>query len=136
MRKDSVHVEVIDALAVSASREANAAIQLLRDGARIEVHETGVPCLDLLRIYEARLSHVQSKPGAHADRLTEATSEFVSNLEYHRSKIGCWITIKGSQEMHIALFRTEDGQFLACLPVVSQLDVSSERWVELWSSNA
>jgi len=136
MRERSVHDEVLDALAVSGLLEASLAVLLLRGEGRMEVHPLTIACAGLLRTYEIRLRHIRSMSSEHAHRLAEATAEFVSNLESHRPEAGQWLTIRGNDEVHFNIFRLESGPLLGCLPVVSQLDVSIERWNELWGSNA
>ena len=136
MREGSILDEVLNALAASCLREAGSAILLLRGEGRVEVHQHTVTCADLQMTYEIRLRHVRSMSSEHARRLAEATSEFVSNLERYRSQVGQWITVTGSGEVHFAILRLEEGQLLGCLPVVSKLEVSSERWAELWGGNA
>jgi len=136
MREGSVQDEVLDALAASGLLEASSAVLLLRGEGRAEVHQPTVTCAGLLRTYEIRLRHVRSMPSEHAHRLAEATAEFVSNLDDHRPEAGQWLTIRGNNEVHFNIFRLESGPLLGCLPVVSQLDVSTERWNELWGSNA
>jgi hypothetical protein len=136
MREGSMRDEVLSALVASGLREAGSAISLLRGGGRAEVHQHAVSCADVLMTYEVRLRHVRSISSEHAQRLAEATSEFVSNLDRYRSETGQWITISGGGEVQFAILRLEEGRLLGCLPVVSELDVSSERWTELWGSNA
>jgi hypothetical protein len=129
--------QMVDALIASGLHEASAAVSLLRDGGRTEVHEHHILCDQVLRIYGIRAVQLSSLPGSHADRLAEATSELVSNLKLRLSEAGHWSTIKGDQELHFLVFRTEgDGKVIGCLPVVSKLDVSAGRWRELWSDNA
>jgi hypothetical protein len=136
MREGPMPDEVLDNLAASGLREVSSAISLLRGEGRIDVHKPEVSCADLLMTYEVRLRRIRSLSSEHARRLAEATSEFVSNLERYRSNDGHWITISGSEEVQFNIFRLERGQILGCLPVVSQLDVSSERWSELWDGDA
>jgi hypothetical protein len=130
-----MHEELLDALAASGLREAGGALQLLRDGGQLDVHD-GASCDGLLATYEVRLRHVRSMPSEHAHRLAEATSEFVSNLQRYRPGTGQWLEVQGNQEAHYLIFRLEDGRVLACLPAVSRLAVSPERWAELWGSDA
>ena len=66
--------QMVDALIASGLHEASAAVDLLRDGGRIEVHEHHLLCDQMLRIYEIRAGHVSSLQGSHAARLAEATS--------------------------------------------------------------
>jgi hypothetical protein len=129
-----MHEELLNALAASGLREASGAMKLLRDGGQLDVHD-GASCDGLLATYEVRLHHVRSMPSKHAHRLAEATSEFVSNLERYRPGTGQWLEVGGSQEVRYLIFRLDDGRLLACLPTVSQLAVSPERWAELWGSN-
>ena len=134
MREAPMRDEMVSALVASGLCEAGSAISLLRGEGRAEVHQPAVSCADVLMTYEVRLRHVRSISSEHAQRLAEATSEFVSNLDRHRSETGQWITISGSDDVQFAILRLEDGRLLGCLPVVSKLDVSSERWAELWGS--
>lgn len=136
MRERSMHDEIVKLLAASGLREASSAMSLLQGEGRLDVHQPGIACADLLMTYEVRLRHLRSVASEHASRLAEATSELVSNLERYRSNVGQWITIRGSDEVHFNIFRLEGGRLLGCLPVVSQLHVSNERWAELWGSNA
>lgn len=136
MREGSVRDDVLNALVASGLREAGSAISILRGEGRVNVHQHEVTCAGILMTYEARLRHVRSMSSEHAHRLTEAISEFVSNLEHDRSKAGQWITVTGSGEVQFLILRLEEGRLLGCLPVVSKLDVSSERWAELWGGNA
>jgi hypothetical protein len=129
--------QMVDALIASGLHEASAAVNLLRDGGRIEAHEHHILGDQVLRIYGVRAGHVSSLLGSHAARLAEATSELVSNLKFALSEAGHWSTIKGDQELHFLVFRTKgDGKVIGCLPVVNKIDVSAERWLELWSDNA
>lgn len=129
--------QMVDALIASGLHEASAAVNLLRDGGRPEVHEHYILCDQVLHIYGIRTGHVSSLLGSHANRLAAATWEFVANLKLRLSEAGRWSTIKGDQELHFLVFRTEgDGKVIGCLPVVGKLDVSAERWLELWSDNA
>jgi hypothetical protein len=136
MREAMAKENVLDALAVSGLREAGAAAQLL-EGGDLETHSVAAgPCEGVLLIYQLRLDHLRSLPGAHARRLAEAVSEFVGNLERNGGDVGRWLTIKGSQELFFGAFCLDNGQILGCLPLVSKLDVSPERWTELWGGNA
>jgi hypothetical protein len=136
MQKELTKESVLRALAVSGLREADHAARLLEE-ADSEVHSQDMgPSDDLLRTYRIRVDHVRSIQGAHAQRLAEATAEFVRLLERNSGQSGRWLTIKGRGELQFNIFCLESGQFLACLPVASKLDVSPERWEELWGRNA
>jgi hypothetical protein len=134
-REIAMQEEVLEALAASGLREASAAAQLVRNGARLDVHDEA-SCDGMMATYRVRLRCVRRMSSEHARSLAEATSEFVSNLERHRPAMGQWLIIKGSGEVHYLIFRVDGDGLLACLPVVSQLRVSSERWDELWSGDA
>ena len=127
--------EILGALLASDLHEAGSAISLLRGEGRVEAHQPAVTCADLLTTYEIRLRHIRAMSSEHAQRLAAATSEFLSNLERHRAKAGRWITIAGSGEVQFNILRLEEGQLLGCLPIVSKLAVSSERWAEVWAGD-
>ncbi len=128
--------ELVHGLAGSGLREASSAIALLNAGGRADAHQHGASCSELLCTYELRLRHVRSMSSEHAHRLAEAVSELVSNLEACRLKTAQWITVGGAGGMKFSILRLEDGRLLGCLPVVNKLEVSDERWAELWGRNA
>ena|SRR6478736_7893994 len=89
---------------------------------------------DLLRIYPHRLEHVRSIPGAHAAQLSRSTEELVGRLaQVQRVEIGF---VCGRAEHHFVVFRDPDhAAAIGVLRVVSKLDVSAERWEQLWSES-
>jgi len=135
MHRTMTREEVLAALFLSGLREADTAGHLLRED-EFEVSSHVSTCDTLLDTYQLRLNHIRTQSGAHALRLAEATSELVENLKCNGEQPGRWVVIKGVQESKFLVWRLEQGQLLGCLPVVSQLDVSSDRWKELWGQDA
>lgn len=130
-----MQTEIFQALSESELKEASPAIALLQSDGMIEIDGSDVSCGELFEIYAVRLRLIRRFPALHAHRLAEAITEFLSNLERHRSGVGKWVTIRGSQELHFSIFLVNGCELLGCPPVVSKLEVSPERWDELWGSN-
>src|SRR5688572_12067893 len=86
---------------------------------------------DLLRNYPHRLEHARSIPGAHSEQLSRSTEELVGRLaQAERVEVGF---IRGRAEHHFVIFRDPDrAAAIGVLRVVSKLDVSEERWEQLW----
>ena len=113
-----------------AAADAAAAVD---DGWQVsEFSETSAA--DLLRIYPHRLDHVRSIPGPHAEQLSRSTEELVGRLaQVERVAIGF---VRGPAEHHFVVFRDpSQAAAIGVLRVVSKLDVSAERWEQLWSES-
>ena len=111
---------------------ANEAAQALNDGWRLTDFGTA-DIADLTRIYSARVEHLATKAGPHAEQLRASTVEFVANLRDATSTTLGFI--QGPAEHHYLIALSESpSRVIGCLKVISKLDVSDRRWEELWSS--
>jgi hypothetical protein len=88
------------------------------------------------RIYSIRQAHLLSLPGPHAAQLAKAIGELLANIRSNPDITASWLRIHGSAEHHFLLLVSDSHQVLGCLRTVSQLDVSSERWEEIWQGAA
>ena len=122
--------DVAKALAQSSLASAEEARRALRVGWTLSTPRD-VDAQELLRTYQIRLERLSSMPGSHAAQLAESIAELLPNLE--TAKVVKMTLLSGPAEHEFAIFLSESAfQVLGCLKVVSKLDVSSERWEELW----
>ncbi len=98
--------------------------------------DTWIKCTELLDIYEMRLEHLKSNESSHAKQLYQTTQEFCDNLKKHKNEKAMFITFDTSEEHQYSLVVLKGSNIiLACLKTVSQLDVTKERWNNLWEKN-
>ena len=128
-------------LALTRSKLSTAplAVDAIDEGARIEEGMTGLVRSEFLGIYAFRAKHVAKKRSAHAQQLATATLEFVEALRSasDNATLGTVGINPEDAEYEFLVFLLE-GSFprvLGCLKTVSQLDVSLERWAELWGED-
>jgi len=126
-------LSALDAGLFSQSRGAADAIRL---GWQIKYHRGEVPSASLLRTYSVRLTRLRSRSSAHAAQLAQSVSELVEQLQFHPTGSVDFVQVQGNAEHMFDVFVHEDGSLLSCLRVVSQLDVSADRWRELWNEEA
>jgi hypothetical protein len=90
--------------------------------------------LDLHRTYEVRLKILRSHIGPHAKQLASSVEEFLVRLQsLRRVEVA---HLEGPAEYTFVIWRDPDTSSIAgVFRVVSQLDVSSERWDELWKDS-
>jgi hypothetical protein len=87
---------------------------------------------DLLRIYPARVEHLATLAGPHAEQLRASTTEFVANLgNVTGAEIG-WIRGPGPHQ-YLVVLSGPPTRVIGCMRVVSKLDVSEQAWDGLWN---
>src|SRR5262249_32746967 len=110
-----------------AAEDAAAAVD---DGWRVSEFKED-SAAGVLRIYPHRLEHVRSIPGAHANQLSRSTEELVAQLALVERVESC--IVRGPAEHHFVIFRDPDrAVVIGVLRLVSKLEVSAERWEQLW----
>ena len=94
-----------------------------------------VACKKLFATYQIRNSGLAARTSAHARQLHESVNELLVNLEKHVHK-SCLINEVVGEEEHryIVFFEPEEKMVLGLLKTYSQLDVSKERWHEIWAA--
>jgi len=126
------HVEnlaaLLDSSGLLAAQEASQALQA---GWHATDFGPADPA-DLLRIYAARVKHLGTLVGPHAEQLRASTTEFVANLENASDTHIGWIRGPGQHEYLIILSGLPT-RVIGCMRVVSKLDVSEREWDELWN---
>ncbi len=83
-------------------------------------HDGSTTCESLLGTYSVRLEDLGTKKGAM--QLRSSVAELVAK--------------SGGEHSFTIFFAGDDGRPLGCLRVVSKLDVTPERWAELWCEPA
>jgi hypothetical protein len=86
---------------------------------------------DLAATYRVRLEHLRKLPGPHASRLADSIAECVPTLSSSDiTKVG---SLHGPAEHGFVIFLSGSGsEVLGCLKVISKLEVTPERWEEVW----
>lgn len=133
MHEEYMEDELIKALMNCDLAESKNAIDFISQGATVRSLTEGRSCDDsALQTYTIRLNHIKSFSSAHAVRLASATAEFVERLKVGGSEGGSWYVIEGNSEYHFDIFRQRSGEVIACLPMISETEVSEARWQEIW----
>jgi len=121
-------VELLDASNLAKAREA---AQAVRDGWTVSTLSKRDDAQGMRMIYAMRLDHLRKEPGAHAAQLAESVAEFVKGLEGAADVQ--FLTISSAAEHDFIVFFADSGtRAIGCLRTVSQLNVSPDRWTELW----
>lgn len=129
------HDHLARSLAESALSQGAAAACAIEQGWQIEPLDGPISCSELASVYETRLPLLSRWRSPHSRALANSTEELILNLRAHEGATGIWISLRGDAEHHFAVFcLTGSTQPLGCLRLVSKLEVSSERWKELWES--
>jgi hypothetical protein len=125
--------ELAQALEASPLRHAHSAASALRSGWQIEVTESPGPFAELAASYSLRLQHLRKSVSAHAVQLAASVEELLNNLRDEAQSTGTWLTVSGPAEHEFLILFSATGRPLGCMSTVSQLQVTEERWSELWS---
>jgi hypothetical protein len=129
-------MDLVNALRKSQLSAASDALTAISDGWVVSEHPQLVSCTELDSIYTLRQEHLHSLPSNHASQLAAGIGEFLDGLRLHSQGFGRWFTICGEAEYHFLVFvLAEPERAIGCLRTISQLEVSGERWKELWHSN-
>ena len=94
-----------------------------------------VACKELLTTYQIRNSGLTARSSAHARQLHESVNELLANLEKQIDK-SCLINEVVGDEAHdyIVFYEPKQNMVLGLLKTYSRLDVSEERWNEIWAA--
>lgn len=126
---------IIIRLEQSSLAQGPAAAVALRERPATKSLNSSMPCKQFLGIYSTRLAHLEAKKGTHAIQLRSSVAEFVSELrDRAQQNIGDMVRIESGEEHTYLVFLAEDGEAIACMKVVSKMDVTPARWDQLWSA--
>lgn len=127
------HERLARSLAQSELSQGAAAARAIEQGWRVEPSDTPISCSELASIYETRLALLAGRTSPHPRALADSTKEFALSLRAHEGATGSWVLLRGDAEHHFAVFcLAGSAQPIGCLRLISKLDVSPERWNELW----
>lgn len=110
-------------------------IKDIESSVTVEVNQRDrfISCDHMRRIYAVRSKHLKRKKSAHGKQLSISVTEFHKNLEKHHDKNGTFISISTTEEYEYKLFVLQGSNHLiGCMKTISQLEVSPERWAEIW----
>ena len=89
---------------------------------------------ELQRTYIIRLAHLRSLTGDHAAQLARSVEELIQRLANVTSVEGGFI--RGNAEHHFAVFVDPTvPAVIGVMRVVSKLEVSPDRWEQLWGTH-
>ena len=94
-----------------------------------------VEAREIYDIYKKRLGHLSTKESEHATQLAKATDAFLRNLSHHINGKLSYVSTSTNNEHHYLIFITKTENIVGVLKVISQLDVSSKRWSEIWQKS-
>jgi len=91
-------------------------------------------CSHLALVYEGRSEHLSINKSEHAIQLRESVNELVISLKEQNPRKCVFYHFTGPEEFdYQVIVDTERNSVLGILKTVSKLEVSDERWAELWS---
>jgi hypothetical protein len=125
-----------ESLKISGLDHAAEASAALASGWVVSSRSPTVSISELDRTYTIRQKRLLSLPGPHAAQLAASVGELLSNIRSNPDVRASWCEICGGAEHHFLLLVTDSNLILGCLRTVSKLDVSSERWEEIWQGAA
>jgi hypothetical protein len=128
-----MHSSLKTALANSSLSQATSALSAITSGWTIST--LGEPTMtDHFRgTYTSRLDHLLTKSSPHAKQLAASTQEMIEALTLAQGQSVQWLVVSSDQPHQFDfLMSLSTGQVLACLKVVSQLNVSPAYWQDLW----
>ena len=129
-------MDIRSSLKTSAMIHAADAYAAIEQGWEVSTPSPEVSLVELQDIYSIRLKHLRTFPGEHASGLAASVEELLASLRMAPECSAHWVFIRSNAEHHFLVLVTEKDQVLGCMRVVSQLDVSSQRWQELWQRTA
>lgn len=131
-------VPSVDAAAVarlllaSSFGQAHAAARAISHGDLSVGAAFDVVAGDLARVYRIRLENLRSKQSPHAQQLAASVAELCDSLRTF-SGAACWLSVPGTRPADFLILIAADGsRVLGCMLTVSQLDVTSAEWAQLW----
>ena len=127
---------LVESLKISDLAHAAEASAALASGWVVSLLSRDVTISELDRTYTRRQAHLLSLPGPHAAQLAAAVGELLANIRSNPDITASWYKICGGAEHRFLLLVTDSNLILGCLRTVSKLEVSSERWEEIWQGAA
>ena len=89
---------------------------------------------ELLAIYETRSQILSTNTEVHARHLLASVEELVSSLTTRRPDEPIrFVAFPAEDQSEFVLFIAGDKDVIGCIRTVSKLNVSPERWTELWN---
>ena len=125
-----------ESIKISGLNHAAEALSALASGWAASSLSPAFSISGLDRIYSIRQAHLLSLHGPHAAQLATAIGELLANIRSNPDITASWLEIHGGVEHRFLLLVSDNHQILGCLRTVSKLDVTSERWEEIWQGAA
>tara|TARA_Y100001933_G_C18694313_1_gene436324 strand:- start:50 stop:526 length:477 start_codon:yes stop_codon:yes gene_type:complete len=121
----------------SSLLEAEAALELLRNGAELMVDDTiiDVASSGILDTYKIRARHISKRDGVHAQRLAKTALEFVKAIEFRDPKeLKTASVISPDLGRFLIWFEPLSGELIGCCYLIKNSEVTEETWNQIWDN--